>query len=198
MAIALFEGFPAHSGDIQIAQQSVVNPVSPAVDGHLLSALPRGLHNRRMSQIVHLFHHVQFTKGIQTALLWHFTEQRAVLKPDIADMQQPVVDKPQLRVLHRRLHAAAAVVAADNNVLDFRDIDGILHHRQTIEIGVDHRVRYVTMHEQFAGLGPVSRSAGTRLSEQPIHRKRGFCVCDSFSKSRGPLPPAFLTIVHCC
>ncbi len=132
MAIALFEGFPAHSGDMQIAQQSVVNPVSPAVDGHLLSALPRGLHDRRMSQIVHLFHHVQFTKGIQTALLWHFTEQRAVLKPDIADMQQPVVDKPQLRVLHRRLHAAAAVVAADNNVLDFRTSTGILHHRQTI------------------------------------------------------------------
>lgn len=91
VAIALFEGFPAHSGDIQIAQQSVVNPVSPAVDGHLLSALPRGLHNRRMSQIVHLFHHVQFTKGIQTALLWHFTEQRAVLKPENSGSEMVLV-----------------------------------------------------------------------------------------------------------
>ena len=37
-------------------------------------------------------------------------------------MQQPVVDKPQLGVFYCRLHAAAAVVAADDDMLDFQPV----------------------------------------------------------------------------
>ncbi|NYY79776.1 hypothetical protein DMH17_07505 [Raoultella planticola] len=39
---------------------------------------------------------------------------------------------------------------------------------------MNHQIGYVTMDKQFTGLKPVKRSAGTRLSEHPIHRKRGF------------------------
>ncbi|MNV95454.1 hypothetical protein D3C71_1903460 [compost metagenome] len=52
--------------------------------------------------------------------------------PQVANVQQPVIDQPQFRVLDRRFHAAAAQVTADNNMLDFQHVDGVLHHRQAV------------------------------------------------------------------
>ena len=75
-----------------------------------------------------------------------------MFEPDIANMQQPVVDKPQLGIFDRRLHAAAAVVAADDDMLDFQHVDGILHHGKTVQVGMNHQIGYVTMDKQFTGL----------------------------------------------
>ena len=75
-----------------------------------------------------------------------------MFEPDIADVEQPVINEPQLRVFNRRLHAAAAVVAADDDVLDLQNVNGILNNRKTIEIGVNHQVGNVAVNKQFAGL----------------------------------------------
>ena len=75
-----------------------------------------------------------------------------MFEPDIADVQQPVIDEPQFRVFHSGLHAAAAVVTANNDVLDLRDVYGVLNDRQAVEIGMNHRVGNVTVNKQFAGL----------------------------------------------
>ncbi len=73
-----------------------------------------------------------------------------MFEPDITNVQQPVVDQTQFRVLYRRLHAAAAVVAANNDMFDFQHINRILHHGQTVQVGVDHQVGDVTVYKEFA------------------------------------------------
>jgi hypothetical protein len=89
-------------------------------------------------------------------------------------------------------------VAADDDVLDFQNVDGILNHRKTVEIGVNHQVGDVTVNKQFAGLQAgqaLSRNAAVGTSNP---QKARFLRLRQFSKIRGLLPPAFLTIVHCC
>jgi hypothetical protein len=55
------------------------------------------------------------------------------------------LDQTELLTPQRRQDAAAAVVAANDDVLHFQDIDGKLDHRQTVEIGVhdDNWLRHV-------------------------------------------------------
>ena len=103
-----------------------------------------------MAKVVNLLHHIQFTQRIKAALFGHFPQQRAVLKPDIANMQQPVVDKAKLGIFNRRLHAAAAVVAADDDVFNFQYVDRVLHDGKTVQIGMNHQVGDVTVYKQLA------------------------------------------------
>jgi hypothetical protein len=67
----------------------------------------------------------------------------------VLHVPQPVVDESEALVAQRRLHAAAAVMAADDDVFDIEHVDGVLQHRQTVEIGMHHDVRHVAMHEEF-------------------------------------------------
>ncbi len=47
------------------------------------------------------------------------------------------------------MHAAAAVVADDEDVFDLEQVDGELDHREAIEVGVHHHVGDIAMHEDF-------------------------------------------------
>src|SRR5574340_1074505 len=75
-----------------------------------------------------------------------------MLAHDVLDVAQPVVDQPQAVAEQRRLHAAAAVVAAHDDVLDAQHIHRELHDRQAVEVRMDHHVGDVAMHEHFARL----------------------------------------------
>jgi hypothetical protein len=70
---------------------------------------------------------------------------------DVAHVPQPVVDQPVLRALERRQHAAAAVVAADDDVPHLQHVDGVLQDGQAVEVGVHHDVGDVAMHEHLPG-----------------------------------------------
>ena len=59
--------------------------------------------------------------------------------------------KPSCRFSNRRLHAAAAIVAADDDVLHLEHVDGVLHHGKTVEVSMVHDVGNVAMHEHLAG-----------------------------------------------
>ena len=72
----------------------------------------------------------------------------------VAHVAQPVVDQAHLASLERGLHAAAAVVAADDDVLDLEDVDGVLQHREAVEVGVHDDVGDVAVHEELAGQQP--------------------------------------------
>ena len=74
-----------------------------------------------------------------------------MLGGDVLHVPQPVVDEPVGRVLERRPDAAAAVVADDDDVLDLQDVDRVLKHRETVEVGVHDDVRDVPVDEQLAG-----------------------------------------------
>src|SRR5215213_2512957 len=68
---------------------------------------------------------------------------------DILHVAQPVVDESELQVLHRRLHAAATMMAADDDVLYLQYIDGVLHHGQAVEVSMIDNVRDVAMHKHL-------------------------------------------------
>ena len=70
---------------------------------------------------------------------------------DVLHVAQPVVCEAKFKILHRGLHAAAAVVTADNYVTDLQQIHRELKHRKAIEVSVDHYVRNVAVDEQIPG-----------------------------------------------
>ena len=55
---------------------------------------------------------------------------------NIADISKPVVNKPKLMIFHRSFDAVAAVMAANDNVLDFDQINGIFQDRKAVKIGM--------------------------------------------------------------
>ena len=87
--------------------------------------------------------------------------------------------------VERRPHAAAAVVAAHDDVLHLQHIDRELEHREAVEVGVHDDVGDVPVDEQLAGRSPTIWFAGTRLSEQPIQRYSGACASRARSKKPG-------------
>ncbi len=75
--------------------------------------------------------HVELHHAIEPGLLGglgiHFGLVQAV---HILDVAQPLVDQPQRLLRHRRLHAAATVVAADDDVLHMQVLHRVLQHAQ--------------------------------------------------------------------
>ena len=67
------------------------------------------------------------------------------------DMAQPVIDEAESIAVQRGADAAAPVMTTNNHVLHPQHVDGVLEHRQAVEIGVHNQVRHVAMHEQFTG-----------------------------------------------
>src|SRR5687768_15195195 len=63
---------------------------------------------------------------------------------------------------------------ANNNVAHLQDIDGELHHRQTIQVRVHHQVRDVAMNKQFPwrqSHNLVRRHPAIRASDPEIFRR---------------------------
>lgn len=71
---------------------------------------------------------------------------------DVADVAQPGVHEAKVLGRHGGLDTAAAVVAADNNVLNLEVLDGILDDAHNVEVRVAHQVGNVTVHKGVAGL----------------------------------------------
>ena len=119
--------------------------------GQRLSARPGVLHDRCRAHVHRLLQHVQLAQPVDRR--WGIgrpIEKVRVLVTHILHVAQPVVDEPELLPLEGGAHAAAAVVAADDDVLDLQQFHRELHHRQAVEVGVDHQVGDIAVHEQLA------------------------------------------------
>lgn len=96
----------------------------------------------------------------------------------VLNMSQPIIYQAQLRILHRRLDSAAAVVAADYNMTDSQHVDRELHHRKAVEVGMDHQVRHIAVDEHFTRLQAdqlSGRHAAVRTSNPQVARILLFC-----------------------
>lgn len=192
--------------DVQVAQQSVTQTVNPTVYRQLLTAFPGVLDDRRAADAAHLFDYIQLAEPVQPIDgVVDAREIRFMTVHHVLHVTQPVVDQAKAKILHRRIDAATAVVAADDHVADFQYIDGKLQDRQTIKVGVDDYVGDVAMDEQVPGrkadelrrghaaVGTANPKMARRLL--PAHRLKEFRITglDTF----GPRAIVFEKLFRC-
>lgn len=71
---------------------------------------------------------------------------------DVPDVPEPGVEDAEVLGGHGGLDAAAAVVAAHDDVLDLEVLDGVVEHRGDVEVDVADQVGDVAVHKGLAGL----------------------------------------------
>ena len=130
---------------------AVLEAVNPAVYGQLLATRPGILDDGVVADINYLFQNIEFAESVVT-----FFDRQAVYVGQmfvmhIVHMAQPQIDDADAGPVKCGQHAAAAVVADDHDVLDLEDIDGVLDHRQAVEVGMHHHVGDVAVDEELAG-----------------------------------------------
>ena len=73
-----------------------------------------------------------------------------MLSGDVLHVTEPVVDQAERLGLVRRAHAAAAVMADDDDVLDIEGLDRVLEHGEAIQVGVHDDVGDIAVDEELA------------------------------------------------
>src|SRR3954447_20718573 len=127
---------PVRRIEAEIGEAAVLQTVNPPVDVDDLVAGPGILNHRRLADMSRLLEDVELAQAIDARGHVEPLEGRILGIGDVLHVAQPVVDQPELDVVERRLHAAAAVMAADDDVLHPEHVDGVLQHRQAVQIGV--------------------------------------------------------------
>src|SRR5437867_3096460 len=90
---------------------------------------------------------------------------------DIFDMPKPVVAQPDSFAPQRGPHAAAAVVSAHYDVAHLEDVDGELHHGQTVEVRMHDEVGDIAVDEQLPRQQPddfIGGNSAVRASNPKI------------------------------
>ena len=130
-------------------------------------AWPRG-------NIGNLLDHVELAQTIDPLRrIGHRGNLGVVLRMHVLNVAQPVVGEADALILQRRRNSAASVVAAHDDVFDVEHIDGELHHRKTVQIGVHDYVGNVAMDEELAWQQAddvVGRYAAVRASDPQVAR----------------------------
>src|SRR5512133_1750461 len=91
----------------------------------------------------------------------------------VLDVAEPVVDEAEFVPAKSGEDAAASVVAADDDVGDFENVDRELNDGEAIEIGVDDDVGDVAMNKEFSGRKAddlVGGNARIRAADPEISR----------------------------
>src|SRR5690606_4943886 len=131
--------FGATDGDVKVFPDTVLDAVDAAMNRQRLPAVPGVLDNGGVADVGDLLDDVELAHAVELGLFARETgDVVAVFVVQVANGAQPAVNQAQLVVTHRCTHAAATVVAGDQNVFDLEDIDGVLDHRQAVEVGVQH------------------------------------------------------------
>src|SRR6185369_10087986 len=100
----------------------------PAVDPRPAASLPRVLDDARLAEVVDLLDDVELDQAAEALVVAEIDQRVREVELGVLDAAQPVVDQAVPRLAHRRAHATAAVVAADDDVLDREDVDRVLQH----------------------------------------------------------------------
>ena len=58
----------------------------------------------------------------------------------VPHMPEPIVDQPMPLVFYRRLNSTASIVATDYDMLHLKDFDGVLQHREAVNVGMDDKI----------------------------------------------------------
>jgi hypothetical protein len=137
---------------LQILQQPIPKPKHPPMHNRKLIFRPALLHRRRLNHIPTLLMHIQLDQPIILfILIFNLIEFRLVQAVNVPDISQPGVQEPHVFGRHGGFDAAAAVVAADDDVLYFEVADGVVDDGHYVEVDVVDEVGNVAVDEHLAG-----------------------------------------------
>lgn len=114
---------------------------------------PTLLHRRRLNHIPALLMYIQLDKPLILLLLVRNLVKLVLVQAvDVADVSQPGVEQAHVLRRHGGFDASAAVVSADNDVLDFEVADGVVDDGHDVEVDVVDEVGDVAVDEHLARL----------------------------------------------
>lgn len=106
-----------------------------------------------LDDVAALLDDVELDEAVVAGVLVLDGVQLVLVQPvDVPDVPKPGVEDAEVLGRHGGLDAAAAVVAAHDDVLDLEVLDGVVEHRGAVEVDVAHQVGDVAVHEGLAGL----------------------------------------------
>ena len=88
------------------------------------------------------------------------TLQGIAQRADAAGQRRGLVGQRHLRQRERRLHAAAAVVAAEHHPFDLEIVEGILQYAHKVVVGGGNHVSDIAVDEEFAGMAAGEHFGG--------------------------------------
>jgi len=92
-----------------------------------LTILPSLLNNGSLRQIGHLLNNVQFNQAVGAGILITYSLKLISMDAlNVLDVHNPLVNDAKIVLCHRRLHTSATIVTANDNVLYFQKLYGIL------------------------------------------------------------------------
>lgn len=122
------------------------------MDDRVSLLLVQLLHRSRLDNIPCLFHDVQLHQSIVTrSLVFDGTELLVVQTVDVTDVSEPRVEETEILGRHGGFDAAAAVVSADDDVLDVEVAHGVVDDGHDVEVGRADEVSDVAVDEHLAG-----------------------------------------------
>lgn len=132
----------------QILQEAVLEAVDPTVDGQRVALFPGAAENGGVAEVAHLLDHVETAQGAGALVgRGQGIQIGGELFADIGKVPEPVADQPDLAPFEHSLNAAAAIVAADDDVLDPEHLDGVLDDREAVEVGMHDEIGDIAMDE---------------------------------------------------
>lgn len=139
--------------NLQVGQQAVVEVKDPAVHHGEVVLGVRLLHSGGLDDVATLLLDIELNQAVVLLLLILNGVELVFVEPiHIANVTQPWVEKPQIFRCHGGLDTTAAVVSADNNVLDAEVTNGVVDDGHNIEVRVADKVRNVAVDESLTGL----------------------------------------------
>ena len=93
----------------------------------ILFSIKLNLVRKRVLIIDHLLNHVQLAQHVQPLGRRCCLQAVLVAVAYILDVANPVVCQPNAGIVQRRLHATAAIVPTDNDMLDFQHVHSVLN-----------------------------------------------------------------------
>jgi hypothetical protein len=162
-------------GDAEIVEQAIAEAIDAPVDAETLASGPGMLDEGVFAKNAYLLDDIQLAEAVEAiGLARGSLEKGAILFRKDGDGVKPVVNESEITGIQGCLDAAAAVVAGDEDVLHAQNLDGVLHDREAIEIGVHDEVRHIAVDEDFAGLEPddfVRGDAAVRAADPQVARR---------------------------
>ena len=164
----------ARDGDAEVADEAVLERVSPAVDGERLTALPGLVDDGGLRDIDDLLNDVEFAESVRAGFVGEGVDVGGVLEADVLNVAEPIINETDAALVERGGDTSAAVVANNDDVLDAEDIDAELEAGEAVQVGVDDDVGDVAMDEKFAGTevdDGVGGNAGVGAADPEILRR---------------------------